>query len=375
MTGISLITNNTNSWSAYTRQCFYANGRYWAFYLDDGSSYWYFTSSSDNSTWDTPTQAFGASSTPRGYIFFDGTYVHYVYAWQSSSIKYRRGTPDSNGTISWSAAEQAISTTGTWGDYPSVAVDSSGYAYVGYVRYDGANYYPYITKNANTDGTWSDASGYPKALYSTTSDSTWLVRVLPQTSGKMYAMYFRTGATRGAYCTDGSTWTDEAINTSLSANSRFSCSSDGDDIHFVWDYAAGPTYKLYYRKRSSGSWGSETELLDKGGTGYNYYQSLCVDTSSHDAWAFVSNYPNSDSIYYRMYDYSADSWDASWTEVSGLTGNSNSAITSYQNAFSGAVVFFWRDGTDPYDLHQDVLVDPTSGETVNNVYIFYGKFS
>jgi len=106
--GTSTVSNATLF--DYERKSFYANGRYWVFYVD-GTNMVYSTST-DGTSWTV-----GPQSPIRGgdwgggnffSIYFDGTYVHYVFGYYNVlnyPLLYRRGTPNSDGTITWSKAE------------------------------------------------------------------------------------------------------------------------------------------------------------------------------------------------------------------------------------------------------------------------------
>jgi hypothetical protein len=180
-----LGTSTTTYATSYPcqRKTFYANGRFWVFY-SDGTNMVYRTST-DGSTWSSATTVRAATNGYQFSVWFDGTYLHYAYAY-SSSIYYRRGTPNSDGTITWSATEQTVSTTYNNASYPMVSVDSNGYAWIGYRDTDGTNYYPYVIKSGNNDGTWGTGT---ITQLSTTSSSTWEVSITPLTSGKILAVY------------------------------------------------------------------------------------------------------------------------------------------------------------------------------------------
>ena len=120
---VSTTTDQYGSFSGFQRKTFIAAGLYWVFY-GNGSKLCYRTSS-DGSTWSSENQIESAL----GYyvdVLFDGTYVHYVNCY--GGVYYRRGTPNSNGTITWSASEQTI--TGYSGISPlnaTLCVDANGY--------------------------------------------------------------------------------------------------------------------------------------------------------------------------------------------------------------------------------------------------------
>lgn len=115
------------------RKSFYASGRHWVFY-GDGKNMVYKTSR-DAENWSGATTV---RPCVQGYYFsvwFDGTCVHYAaYPGTSGSpLVYRRGIPESSGSITWSAPEQTVvpGKLGNQYKFPFVAVDSYGYPWIG----------------------------------------------------------------------------------------------------------------------------------------------------------------------------------------------------------------------------------------------------
>lgn len=213
--------------TTHQRNIIYAVGLFWAFY-SDGVSFVYRTST-DGIAWSVATAIIAVSTL--GYnqsIAFDGVYVHYAFGSGVITITYRRGLLVSDGTITWSAASQtAISDVNYWYYTPTIAVDSSGYAYIGTVRGDvttGANRIPIVLKNANNNGTWSMAAGYPVTLNATT-DANWRTNVVALTRNHMVAVYaYSASVVRVKRLVGGSTWGTERTSTT-NVESGFSISA------------------------------------------------------------------------------------------------------------------------------------------------------
>ena len=202
--GTSTITTPTAH--QFQRKCFYANGRFWVFY-SDGTNLVYCTSL-DGMSWTSPTTIRACAGGNHFSIWFDDTYLHYVYC-SASSLYYRRGTPDSDGSISWSALEQTVSTEYDTAWYPSIAVDSSRYVWIGYRDYFSPNYTPWVIKSGNNDGTWGTTpSGFPYQL-STTSDTYWRTTIVSLTSLKIYVIYARNAQLPLGQLWNGSSWGSE----------------------------------------------------------------------------------------------------------------------------------------------------------------------
>ena len=174
-TPVTFDTSDNNAGFTYQRKSLYAAGLFWIFYEVRYGNIYYRTSS-DGITWSARTfvtSVVGGNAWDFD-LWFDGTYLHYVAKAEAYKTVYRRGTPISDGSITWSAAEQVVTSTKCC-DYPTVTVDALGYPFIGYR--DDDDLYPYVTKSSKNDGTWVTASGYPFKLIS--DAEYWFVRVLP----------------------------------------------------------------------------------------------------------------------------------------------------------------------------------------------------
>jgi hypothetical protein len=108
---VSSTTNISATMVNLQEKVFYAGGLYWVFWEENGLKY---STSSDGITWSTPTLIRSIDSPETGNfdIFFDGTYFHYAVTSVVANTEtrhflyYRRGTPNSDGTITWSQPEQ-----------------------------------------------------------------------------------------------------------------------------------------------------------------------------------------------------------------------------------------------------------------------------
>lgn len=128
-----------------------------------------YSTSANTQTWSSPEQVSiqEVCDGPYFSVYFDGTYLYYVLAngctGGGNSILFRRGTPNSDGSITWSGAEQLVATAPGTGLYlnPTVSVDTKGYAWVTYAGGETV----WASKDANKDGTWSSATGFPYGVY------------------------------------------------------------------------------------------------------------------------------------------------------------------------------------------------------------------
>jgi hypothetical protein len=124
--GTSTITTATQN--PNQRKTFYASSRFWSFY-SNGTDMVYRTST-DGSSWSSETSVRAVSAGFKFSVCYDGSFLYYAYctATTDGQMYFRRGTPETDGTVTWSAAEQtAFSDVGKTVYTPSIAVDSNGY--------------------------------------------------------------------------------------------------------------------------------------------------------------------------------------------------------------------------------------------------------
>jgi len=332
----------------YQRKTFYTNGRFWAFY-SNGTNIVYRTSA-DGSTWTSET-IIGSGDV--GLYFatvFDGTYLHYARGSWGTTMYYRRGTPNSDGTITWSAAEQTVVTQSEAGFIPSIAVDSGGYAWIGYRKYDGTSYYPSVTKNAKNDGTWTTASGFPYQL-SATANSAWRVLVVPLTSLKMYILYAVGYDTIKGRLYDGGMGSGEVATTSNVISGQGLCAvNQGDDVHLVFTKSVSP-YPILHVVRTYGvGWGSEVTVQSSVTT--SSFPVLSINLGNSDLYCFWAGSPTANHIYYKK--RTASDWDASptdWIDESTdvLTGNDR-LTTFYRDYGSYIGLIYMTKTASPYNV-------------------------
>jgi hypothetical protein len=150
-----LISGTPQTFGTDYEHSFYAAGRYWVFYTDNGSLY--YQTSLDTVTWTAAVTICGQSADNSFGIHYDGTFGHYARN-DSGMIYYRRFTPNSDGTVTYSDVEQSCVNALYWsGQQVAVTTDSSGHPYIIFQSYDGySNYYSniFLISSPNTDGTF-----------------------------------------------------------------------------------------------------------------------------------------------------------------------------------------------------------------------------
>ncbi len=280
---------------AHQRKAFYANGRFWVFYGISTKTIVYRTSV-DGSSWSDEITI--GTAYPTGFsIYFDGTYFHYARAPGSSgdSIFYRRGTPQSDGTINWSSSEQEAiqGTSGHTLLYPSITVDSNGYVFIAYRDQDDSdsnNNKLKVTKSGNNDGTWGSGSTWEIA----TMISPFGI-ILPLTNGRMYIVYNNQSDHKNwGKLYDGTNWGNQEGNFGAATGTRFNAVAIGDDVHLVWSQET--VYDLRYKKRTYGVGWGDTITIQSSVT------SSTAPVLSYEGttlYCFWTGSPSANHIYYK----------------------------------------------------------------------------
>jgi hypothetical protein len=244
-----------------------------------------------------------------------------------------------------------------------LAVDSDGYVWIGYGGTVPNFGYPTVIKSSTNDGTWSTASGFPYTFF-TTDD--WFVIPVPQTSGKMYCIVYRTTTSEEVikgYQWDGYAWgtSEDATSSLLSNNSGFPISgyfgmlsavAVGDDIHLAFTTSDD---KLKYVKRSSGTWSSESMIENT----LTYWSSSPVLTKrlNGDLVCFwIHSDESTTTSYYK--ECINDTWDTDATGllITDLPTTYSCSLQSYYEEYAGAqgqVVLVYQPviaAGSPYDI-------------------------
>jgi len=248
----------------YTHQVknFYALGRHWVFF-SNGTDLM-FSSSTDGSTWDTPT--FVKAGITRGIMFsiyWDGTYVNVAIgtATPSEPLIYKRGVAYANGTITWDPEVNAVSASRSAAYYKvTIVKDSNGYPWIGYQKEDRIKYefYPYVVRATSTDGTTWDPT--PDQLSSV--DGHWAVIPVPLTLGKVLALYVADGTVIYGKEWDGGAWGPQFTVSASALLTEYhwkAVSRNATDDVFI-TFCEEVNYDVIFIKRVGGVWSSELTL-------------------------------------------------------------------------------------------------------------------
>jgi len=329
----------------FQRKAWYAAGRHWIIYLKksaaspDGGFYW--RSSTDGMSWsaaslfweigeETPPGCEVISECDELNVYFDGTYLHAVFVFARNSdnsedvynnIWYRRGIPNSDGTITWSfdwAVALARDTTTVKG-YASIVCDTNGYPWIDYWQSEGLDPQKYtptgdwdrnVIKSSTKDGTFTIADGYPYALKENCGfrGTGSLIQLL---GGKLYWV----GCGEGIRYVvgrlyNGTSWEGEvAIANDAFGWYRFSAVAREGIVYVVYTkYASKPTDINFTMLLESG-WTTPTTIVTGLGPSSTRIPSatMTIDSATGNLYVFWPDY-NTDHIKYRKYSSSSQTW-------------------------------------------------------------------
>lgn len=316
----------------YQRKAFYAAGRHWIIfpaYRDTpglGRAF-YWTSSEDGTDWGDDNDLYyfhEAQETDAEAdelnVYFDGIYIHATYLCNryfeegDNSLYYRRGIPQTDGNITWSADWQTISVyDGEVRGYPSIVTDTSGHCYISYWR-GAPSGHVWITKNSATNGTWSTASGYPVDLADVAGDPNMYdmnskVLQLPDNKMCVLACTYAGDYGLGMWIYNGTSWNFVGAvpdTDALVQGYRYSATSRGNDIHLVIHHSGGT---LRYTEYNGSNWSNYTTLA----TGLDSHDAptLTVNGATGDVYVFWTDHASNYIPYKQRIN---GTWDGNATQ-------------------------------------------------------------
>ncbi|MCW4005551.1 MAG: PKD domain-containing protein [Candidatus Bathyarchaeota archaeon] len=389
---ISSLTETTSNGNQ--RKTFYANDHFWTFYTT--SDHLHCISSTDGVTW---SDVVGVSVTVSfGYNFdvhYDGTNIHLV--WTSPGgygsnpppgLYYKRGTPNSDGTMNWGAQQTVCSpTSGVLNYKPSITVDSNGFPWIAYqkVQYEpsvpGYAETVYVTKSSLNNGIWSTADGFPYQL--TTPNGGDTPTVLPLSTGKTLVLYGGRGQSDPicAQRWDGSNWS-ASVATPISAISSksYSAVAQGDDAQLIYVTSTNNSIVHVTYNYTTHSFSPETIIQSSVGS---LKFPVLAKTDADDLYAFWAGSPYPNHIYFKKYTKTTGTWDANqtdWIYDQYLTNTYHLLTCSQQNNFgkigllylTNCVKFDYLNAPTTYPLCM-LEVDYSPGGTTNlppNTYTY-----
>jgi hypothetical protein len=377
-----LVGNTTqNGFSLSTGRCtFYANGRNWVFW-DNGTSY-VFSSKLDDSDWSSPSFLANVSTFYSCAVAWNGTCVAYIRGGNGGGFYFRMGIPNSDGTISWLAAEQTIYSSSYYLD-PSIAFDTNGNVYV---CYSANGYNLYVLKNANTDGTWSTPSVYPVSVYNESNQYYPYGSILQLSNGDMAVIFcIQFAPTQYLYCSiyNGASWSTEAnftTNSPMIWGSHkiipFTAVSSGNTIYVTF---VDSNYNLRFNTYSGGSWGTEITLV----SGLSTVTFPSMTAAGNDLYIFYDGNPAANTVYYLEFNGASwsnpnywfnDTAETLYPEENGVSGI-YSMISSFQNPGNGQIgLVYVTLRSSPYNVEFMLLdIAPPTYSDITASTSFAGK--
>jgi len=277
-------------------------------------------------------------------------------------IRYRRGTPQSDGTINWSAVEQTVLSDSLEANDIQLAVDTGNYPWIGYAGIHSTGS-PTVTKSANNDGTWSTASGFPHTF----SGTNYLVIPIALSDDKVCCLKYKVASYTHeiirSILWNGSSWDSEQNATSSYLKDKVDggtycqlcATGEGSDVHLIFFSSDS---KIKYVKRTGSSWGSET-IVESTLVG-----ALSSPVISHDGKALFVFWLYNERIYYKKRDV-AGTWDANATELYHETELFKRLFTNecYYSKYGNFIAFQYLTKTaSPYNVRQIYLVAVSSSD-------------
>ena len=265
--------------SSGVRMSFYAAGLIWLFYISNsGTLEGYLLYSTAplvaSPTFSTPAIALNMAEqySPIYSISFDGTYFYAAYdttenGGVSYELRFRRGTPNPDGSITWSNLVQLVDGS-FMGGPPMVATDSNGHPWI-------QTYGSKVYASSTSDGTWLSASGFPvSSTYDLIAPLSSLKMALASVGGSIQT-WSGSSAIGGAGVPD------------IAPGAPMQIVSVGDTVYAFMN--GGPALYLNWYNGDTFTWQPTSLLVDNVGTPGRPY-SMSYDANTNKLFLI---YPNS----------------------------------------------------------------------------------
>jgi len=330
------------------RRIWRAVGRIWLWYWD-GTNIVYQSRPAGGGSWTSPETVRACDDRANFATWFDGTYFHYAYSrgnvnTPDSSVYYRRGLANADGSITWSATEQTVQGhSSSWRRRRlSICVDDGGYPWINWQRVQRGgthNYEAYITTSSTKDGTWTTYSGFPFKARDTQSSN--YSSIVPMTGGKV--MIFTGGASRLFY----RIFTQSSMGSSIQISGiqddnrqwRHNAVAIGDRVYVCYQWGlAAIRFQVY-----NGSWGAistPATPADRPGL-----------LAKKDDSTLMLFWETADVILYKQYTISGGSWGSEETFQNETTDTIPSwGVMQASYDGGGRPFLHYATKTGPYDM-------------------------
>lgn len=310
---------------------FDANGLRWIFYRDTApvNGEYYRTSADGGETWSTATYVRSVTKNFHFVVWFDGTYGHYAAIYGASEtneqLYYRRFTPNGDGTLTFSAAEQTIM-SGQNLDGLSLCVDTSGKPCIAYRNVTTGGW---AIRSSTNDGTWVTDASFTEAIDR-------YAAILPLTSGKIATVWASTSGI-GVKRWTGAAW--GAIKYSVPdavGDAYFSAVAQDDDVHIA--FMEITTYDVTYIKWNYSTNNFSADVTLHAAATTTSIPKIQLNTNNNDIFIYWENDPTDDHIYFAWYDSGTATWttDIDWINESIMDGlPANGYLLNCDYTYSG----------------------------------------
>lgn len=370
--------STSNSALAYTiqRKSFYAQSIHWLFFYDNATGYSgkiTYMMSINAIDWYNKTTLTTTVSTTQGYMFsVDTNGTHVAYAQCSGALGadlyFRQGAIFGNGTIVWTTEVVAKLFNNTvdnkeYGTYPTICYSGNNvWISCGYRDTVGLAYGNFVTRNSNTDGTWSTTTNFPvypfvggtvahnTAIVSTSSNNASLITY---NSDSAYLGEYNINST-------GTVGTlTQFANESIASSVDFSVVANGAKVYVAWLNVTVSAAIRIANKTSSTAWGAAITLTTGVNVTLGNYSVpvLCVDSLTGDLYCFFG-YNSQTSFYAQFfsmqYYYSYSVWGSPTLMFTYSSTYSYQLITTYYTSSGcNSVTLFYLTfgGVGGYSLY------------------------
>jgi hypothetical protein len=398
---VIVTTSSTSTQYPHQRKTFEAVTRWWAWFTTNTTttSYLSFSSSANSGvTWATPTQLRTATSGRMFSVATNGSHVAYVYCPETygGDPAFRLGALNSDGTITWAAAEQSIydliNINGVAKERaynPSICFDSDDLVWVTFAYSDtvAPAYSGMMAGNTKTDGTWTNRASTPGNYITGMDDTTFrpssieplasnkvicIFMVYNQTFDRLWGRVWNSGSWNAIEIVDNCTAGSSSTYPYFSSKFGISTCSYSGNVKVTYaqkDHLSSPTISMgvYSERDSTGTW-SRYELYNGLNTTTIPVLSLKNDNST--AYVFWGGLGDKDFNKYISHMYwDGTTWDVPWRIDWIDTGDTfapDFSTLSVFKEYTTNIGILYTNGTNPYFVKYEVL---TLGAAVTNYII------
>jgi hypothetical protein len=356
----------------FQRSTFYGAGRAWAFYMGYDpalATHMYFRSSTDGVNWQPRSYFCDVTDADEFSLFWDGTFIHTVWVANDAlqnGVNYRRGIPNSDGTITWTAT-QAVYLPSLADAYVLPTITAYGsIPYIAYGHTVGATQVWGATASNQTNGTWAqDATFENTDLVAGNATVTACIDALP-TSGIIHvaiesvvppAMFPEIGSVRYT----GGAWQpyETIINTAAFGDSLCSTVPWGNVVNVIANFVPGNNIS-HRQSTPGGFWAIANPPVDISLNSYIHATVGIWDNTNGDLKCFFSDGLPGD-ISWKLYDNVLGTWDVGFFSL--VTAHADRLNSAQIHASPMGVVYENNLAPDSDIVYYDYLDSFPSSST------------